>query len=190
MRYSFFYSIFFAVFLLLALQVITLYSFGQPLICTCDYVKLWEGVMLSSGNSQHLSDWYTFSHIIHGFLFYAVLFWVFPKMSTGKRLGLALGIEVGWEIFENTPWLINHYREQALAQGYTGDSIINSISDSAAMMLGFFLAWRLPVWSIVVLTLGFELFVGVSIRDNLTLNIANLLYPFEFIKHWQSGGAM
>jgi len=121
---------------LIAVQALVLYIFGQPPICTCGYVKFWEGVVLSSGNSQHLTDWYTFSHVIHGLLFYFGLWYFFPRTSVWMRLFFAVGIEAAWEIVENTPMVINHYREQALAQGYTGDSIINSVSDTVAMVFG------------------------------------------------------
>jgi len=143
--------------------------------------------VLSSGNSQHLTDWYTFSHIIHGLIFYFLLVLVFPRMSVWQRLALAVGVEVAWEIVENTPWLIDHYREQALAQGYTGDSIINSLSDTVAMIAGFFIAWRAPVWASISLALGLEIWVGATIRDNLTLNILNFVHQFDFIKNWQAG---
>src|SRR5882672_5985797 len=106
---------------LLALQALALHLFGQPWICTCGYVKLWEGVVLSGGNSQHLTDWYTFSQIVHGIVFYALLRLGFPRMSVMQRLLLAVAIEAAWEIIENTPTVIRHYREQALAQGYAGD---------------------------------------------------------------------
>src|SRR3989338_1803098 len=174
--------------LLLAVQALVLYLFGQPAICECGYVKLWEGVVLSSGNSQHISDWYTFSHIIHGFVFYLGLWYFFPHMSLGKRFLFAVGIEIAWEIIENTPIVINHYREQALAQGYTGDSILNSIFDTFAMIGGFILAWRLPVWALVLLALVLEFYVGYMIRDNLALNVLNLIYQFPAISVWQSGG--
>lgn len=174
--------------LLLAVQALVLYLFGQPAICECGYVKLWEGVVLSSGNSQHISDWYTFSHIIHGFVFYLGLWYFFPHMPPGKRFLFAVGIEIAWEIIENTPMVINHYREQALAQGYTGDSILNSVSDTIAMVFGFVLAWRLPVWMIIVLGLALEFFVGYMIRDNLTLNVLNLIHQFPAIAAWQIGG--
>jgi len=173
--------------LLVAIQALVLFLFGQPAIAASGDVKLWEGVVLSVGNSQHLTDWYTFSHIIHGFLFYLGLWYFFPRIPIATRLVLAVGIEIGWEIIENTPMVIQHYREQALAQGYTGDSIINSVSDTVGMVVGFFLAWRWPVWSVVVIGLGFELFVGYSIRDNLTLNIINLIHVFPSIAAWQSG---
>lgn len=175
-------------FLLIALQAVVLYILGQPAICECGYVKVWEGVVLSSGNSQHLTDWYTSSHIIHGFLFYLGLWYFFPRMSFGRRLLWALGIEVAWEIIENTPVVIQHYREQALAQGYTGDSILNSVLDTLAMVLGFIMAWRMPVWSVVAVGVGLELFVLYSIRDNLALNVLNLVHQFPAISVWQAGG--
>lgn len=173
--------------LLLGGQALVLYLFGQPAICVCGYVKLWEGVVQSAGNSQHLTDWYTFSHIIHGFLFYLALWWLFPRMSVGKRLLLAMGVEIAWELTENTPMVIQHYRVQALAQGYTGDSIINSVSDTLAMVLGFFMALKMPAWLIVVIGLGLELFVVYMIRDNLTLNIINLIHIFPAVATWQAG---
>ena len=171
---------------LVALQSITLYLFGQPPISTDGQVKLWEGEVLSAGNSQHLSDWYTFSHILHGLLFYGLAWAIFRKQPVGVRFLMALGLEAGWEVLENTPMVINHYRQQALAQGYTGDSILNSVSDNVSMMLGFLVAWRLPVWVVVALGVGLELFAAFMIRDNLTLNVINLVYPFEFIADWQS----
>ncbi len=174
--------------MLLALQAIVLYALGQPAICECGYVKAWEGIVLSSGNSQHLTDWYTFSHIIHGFLFYLALWFFFPRLSVSKRFLLALAVEVGWEVFENTPMVIEHYRQQALAQGYIGDSVINSVTDTIAMIAGFFIAWKWPVWSVVALGLGLEIFVGYSIRDNLTLNVLGFFYQFELITNWQSVG--
>ncbi len=171
---------------LVSFQAIILYLFGQPAISTDGQVKLWEGEVLSAGNSQHLSDWYTFSHIIHGLLFYGLAWVIFRKQPAGVRFLMAVGLEAGWEVLENTPMVINHYRQQALAQGYTGDSILNSVSDNVSMMLGFLVAWRLPVWAVVVFGLGLELFAAFMIRDNLTLNVINLVYPFEFIADWQS----
>lgn len=173
--------------LLLVLQALVLYLLGQPPICACGYVELWHGQVLSAGNSQHLADWYTFSHIIHGILFYLLLWYLFPKMEVWKRFVIALGIEVGWEILENTPMVIEHYRQQALAQGYIGDSIINSLSDSVAMMLGFLAARKLPVAAVILLALAMELWVGYSIRDNLLLNIIGFVHQFDFISAWQAG---
>lgn len=168
--------------------MLVLYAMGQPLICTCGYVKLWEGVVLSPGNSQHVTDWYVFSHIVHGIIFFYVLGLLFPRLSMPLRFLFALGIEAGWEVFENTPMIIDHYRQQALAQGYTGDSIINSLSDSLAMVFGFVLAWRLPLVVVLACAVGLEIFVGYSIRDNLILNTLNLIHQFPSIDAWQRGG--
>ena len=172
---------------IVALQAGVLLALGQPPICTCGYVKLWHGVVLSDQNSQQLTDWYTFSHVIHGFGFYLLLWLIAPRAPVGLRLVLALGLEAGWEIFENTPFIIDRYRQQALAQGYIGDSVINSVFDTLAMIFGFVLARILPVWVTVALAVAMELFVGFLIRDNLTLNIIQLIYPSEAISSWQSG---
>jgi uncharacterized protein DUF2585 len=176
---------------IIALQGTALLTMGHPLICTCGYVKLWEGVVNSSGNSQHLADWYSFSHIIHGFGFYLLL-WLIDKryypMPMSLRLVLATGLEAGWEVLENTPLIINRYRATTISLGYFGDSVINSLSDTLFMMLGFALAWRLPVWATVLLTVAMEAYVGYAIRDNLTLNIIMLVYPVDAIRHWQAGG--
>lgn len=172
---------------IIAVQVLTLYLMGQPWICECGVVKLWEGVVFSVGNSQHIFDWYSFSHIIHGVLFYALFAYLFPRASWPQRLMLAVVVEVGWELIENTPAVIEHYRQQALAAGYVGDSILNSVSDTLMMVGGFLFARRFPVWVSVALCIVLELFVLFMIRDNLTLNVINLIYPVEWIGDWQSG---
>ena len=169
-------------------QAIALYFFGQPSICECGYVKVWEGVVRSAGNSQHLFDWYTPSHVIHGLIFYGIFWYFFPKMSVWWRIALSIGLESAWEITENTPMVINHYRQQALAQGYIGDSILNSIMDTLAMVGGFLLARCIPVWVAVAVALALELYVGYMIRDNLTLNVLGMFYVFPWVTQWQSGG--
>jgi Protein of unknown function (DUF2585) len=174
--------------LLIAATATILLQMGQVPICKCGYVKPWHGVVYSSENSQHLSDWYTFSHLIHGFAFYGLLWLVGRRWPVGLRLMLAIVIESGWEVFENTDMVINRYREVTISLDYYGDSVINSIVDILAMVAGFLAASRLPVWSIVVLTTAMELFVGWYIRDNLTLNIIMLVYPLDVIRRWQSGG--
>lgn len=171
------------------------YWIGHPFICECGSVKLWYGNNYSPENSQHIADWYTFSHIIHGFLFYGLL--RMGQKAFPRRLGklpvawlfvIAVGIEAVWEVFENTEFIMNRYREATVSLDYFGDSILNSMMDIVWMMAGFVLAYRLPVKASIALVIALELIVGYLIRDNLTLNIIMLLYPFDAIREWQMGG--
>jgi hypothetical protein len=180
-------ALIYTAFIVLASAVV-LYLMGRTLICTCGYVKFWEADAFGSGNSQHLTDWYTFSHIIHGFLFYALLWWLFgSRWSFEMRLAAATLLEAGWEILENSPLIIDRYRDSTIATGYYGDSVINSVFDILAMMLGFWLAARLPIWLTIALALIMEVAVAAIIRDNLTLNVLMLLWPIEAVKNWQAG---
>ncbi len=172
---------------LIALHAALLWYMGQPLMYAGGYVKLWHGIVVSGENSQHLSDFYTLSHVIHGILCYAGLSFFFPRLSIGMRLIMALAIESGWELFENTDMIINRYREQALAQGYFGDSIVNSTGDMLAALGGFLIAWRFPLWGSISLVIALELIALYFIRDNLTLNIIQLIYPVDAIGAWQAG---
>ncbi len=174
---------------IIVVAALALYLMGHPLICKCGYVKLWHFDVQSAENSQHLIDWYTPSHIIHGFLFYWLL-WLasrFVPLSFGSRLVLAVAIEASWEVVENTDFVIDHYREMTISLDYYGDSVINSVSDILFMALGFFLAARLPVWLTVVVALALELVIGAMIRDNLTLNVLMFAWPLDSVLHWQQG---
>ncbi|EJL53881.1 hypothetical protein PMI09_02745 [Rhizobium sp. CF122] len=171
----------------LLIQIIAEYMMGRTPICTCGYVKLWEGTVNSSGNSQHISDWYTPSHIIHGFIFYGIAHLVLRGKPIAMRLLLALMIESGWELLENSPLIIDRYRTATISLDYYGDSILNSSMDTVFMVVGFFFASRAPVVLTIAIAIFFELFTGYVIRDNLTLNVLMLIWPIEAIKTWQAG---
>lgn len=172
--------------LLIVLQAVTLYWLGRSPICTCGYIKLWEPNAFGSGNSQHLSDWYTPSHIVHGFIFYFFAWAVFRNASIAWRFAFAVFIEAAWEVVENTSWIIEYYRGNTVSLNYYGDSIINSVMDTVWMALGFLVAWRAPVMVTVLLALALEAAAAYVIRDNLTLNVLMFIYPFRSIKAWQT----
>ncbi len=177
-----------------------LFQMGRPPICTCGYIKFWESGVNTPGNSQHIADWYTPSHIIHGAIFYALthamMRWKqsgprpigivpYGNMALGLRLSLACALELAWELLENSPAVIDRYRAATLAVGYSGDSILNSMADCGWMLLGFYAAHRLP-WRVTLgLALAFEVLTLWLIRDNLTLNVLMLVHPVDAIKAWQ-----
>jgi len=171
---------------LLLAQIVILYLMGRVPICECGYVKLFEPGVNTPGNSQHIADWYTPSHIIHGFLFYGLAWLLFRSKPLSFRLSLAVLVEAAWEILENSPIIIDRYRTATMALGYTGDSILNSAMDTVFMIVGFFFAARVPVWLTVLIAIVFEIFTGWLIRDNLTLNVLMLVWPVDAVKEWQN----
>lgn len=164
-----------------------LLAMGRVPICTCGYVKLWHGETMSSENSQHLTDWYTPSHIIHGILFYGALWLAARRLPVGWRLLIATLVEAGWEILENSPVIIDRYRAVTISLDYYGDSVINSVADILAMLVGFWIARKAPLWASVALIVLFEVLTTWLIRDGLALNVLMLLWPLDAVRLWQGG---
>ena len=170
---------------LFALAIAILFAMDRPPICTCGEVALWGPV--GPKQSQMLADWYSASHIVHGFLFFAILWLAARRLPVGVRFLIAIIVEASWEIAENSSAVIDRYREATIALDYYGDSVVNSVSDILFKVLGFFLAARLPIWLTIAIAVGFELFTGWMIRDNLTLNVLMLIWPLDAVKAWQGG---
>lgn len=177
-----------ATLLIVVLAASWLLWIGREPICKCGYVKFWHGVVVSSENSQHLTDWYTPSHVIHGFLFYGALWLVARRVTIGWRLSIATLVEAAWEILENSDAVIERYRAVTISLDYYGDSVINTVADILAMMVGFFLAARLPVWLTVALALLAEGITIWLIRDGLALNVLMLVWPVDAVSAWQAAG--
>ena len=173
-----------------------LLAMGRPPICECGYVSLWHGQINDAGNSQHIADWYTPSHIIHGMIFYALGWWLFVKRGIGgenaARWGLVLAVflEAAWEVAENTPMVIDRFRSVTANFGYSGDSVLNSFADIGWMAFGFWIALRLPWKATLALALIGELVAGYVVRDNLTLNVIMLVFPIDAIAEWQASGGV
>lgn len=174
---------------ILAVQAMALhFLLGNPLICSCGYVKLFDASVRSSENSQHLLDWYSFSHVIYGFILF------FAGWLVRRKFGwplyviflIAVALSAGWELFENTHFVLHRFQTNTISFDYYGDSVLNSLMDTASMMVGFWLAWTLPVWSIVVIAVALELLIGFITRDNLLLNIIMFTHPARAILQWQA----
>ena len=167
------------------LLAVILHWQGRPWWCKCGELNLWVGSAFSNHTSQHILDPYSFSHVLHGVLFFLLLWVALPSVVPAWRFTMAVGLEVVWEIIENSTFIIERYRSATISLDYMGDSIANSISDVGCCALGFVLArwigWKASIAVFVLV----ELFMLFWIRDNITLNVVMLLHPVEAIKNWQ-----
>ena len=174
--------------LMLVVTIVVLFSMGRIPFCKCEVVSIWSSDVVSNEQSQQLFDPYTFTHVIHGIIFYFLLWLLFGKrFSPMQRFVIAVGIESAWEVLENTNYVLDRYRAVTISYGYYGDSILNSVGDILSMALGFILAWKLPKWTTVGIVIAIELLLLYFIHDNLTINIIMLIHPISAIKTWQSG---
>lgn len=174
------------VFTVLVLAIL-LRTQGRLWFCECGQIFLWVSGAWSSNTSQHLFDPYSFTHFLHGFLFYWLILLIFPKFSREWQLWIAVAMESGWELIENSSFIIERYRETTAALGYYGDTIFNSFGDVLSCGIGFAVARTLGLTRSLIVFLLIEAVLLFWIRDSLLLNILMLIYPLDSIKHWQTG---
>ncbi|MET0314284.1 MAG: DUF2585 family protein [Hansschlegelia sp.] len=176
--------------LIVAGFAVVLLFMGRPPICPCGTVELWHGAANDGGTSQGVADWYSLSHVIHGFLFYGAAALLFRAMRRplplAAALFAALAIEGFWELLENSPMIIDRYRETTASDAYAGDSVLNSVSDILFMVAGFFVARVSPAALIIAAALAMELLALWAVRDNLTLNVLMIVHPIDAIRDWQA----
>lgn len=175
-----------AILITCALAAYLLDQQGRLWICACGRVLVWAGDIWSADNSQHLFDPYSFTHLLHGFVFFWVAAWLLPRLAFSWQLWLAILVEATWEVAENSEVIIQRYRDATLALGYNGDTILNSLSDIAlcgvGVVLARYLGWRRTL-ALFVLT---EVILIFWIRDSFLLNVLMLLYPIDAIRVWQT----
>ena len=171
--------------LLVPLTALALWAQGRLFSCSCGEFRFWVGNTCSSQNSQQLFDPYSFTHILHGFLLFWLITLLFKRIPWPWQLTTAAILEALWEVLENTNFVIDRYREQTAALGYTGDTVVNSIGDLFCAIAGVLIARRLGWrWSLLVFLL-FEAVLFFAIRDSLLLQILMLIYPVTALKLWQ-----
>ena len=173
---------------MLFIAVVYLRWQGRVWWCACGKPYPISQAVHSMHNSQHLFDPYSLSHILHGILFFGVLWLLRRRLSIGWRVVIAAAIEIAWEMAENSPFVINRYRTATAALGYTGDAILNSLGDVASFLFGYWVAKKLGLWRSIGIFVATELLMLWWMRDNLTLNVLMLLWPIDAIRRWQSGG--
>ncbi len=169
----------------LVLTTLLLRGEGRLWICACGRFSIWSGKICSTNNSQQFLDPYSFTHVLHGILYFWMLIWIVPRLTLSWRLWLSITMAAAWEVFENSNFIINRYREDTAALGYTGDTIVNSFGDILCAVLGFMIAQRLGFKRSLIFFLGTELILLFWIRDSLVLEIVMLIHPVNAIKLWQ-----
>ncbi|MBI4128822.1 MAG: DUF2585 family protein [Parcubacteria group bacterium] len=177
-----------AIAVLIMITAVVLFAMGRTPLYTYGPPEIWSGDTVSNQNSQQLADPYTFTHVLHGIGFFVLLWLVARRLPLGIRIILAIAIESAWEIFENTSFVIERYRAATISLDYYGDSILNSVGDIFTAAIGFWLAYKLPIWATVAVVLLLEAVLAWWIRDSLILNMIMLVYPIEAIRNWQMGG--
>lgn len=158
---------------------------GRLWICACGRLLIWVGQVCSSDNSQHILDPYSFTHVLHGFLFFWLITWLVPRLKAGPQLSLAVAVEALWEVFENTNFIIERYRTATAALGYNGDTVVNSLGDILCCVLGFLIARRLGFRRSLIAFVALEFVLILWIRDSLLLEILMLVAPVDVIRNWQ-----
>ncbi len=169
----------------LVLTTLLLRGEGRLWICACGRFSIWAGKICSANNSQQFLDPYSFTHILHGILYFWMLIWIVPRLTQSWRLWLSVTMAAAWEVFENSNFIINRYREDTAALGYTGDTIVNSLGDVLCAVVGFMIAQRLGFKRSLIFFLCMELILLFWIRDSLLLEIVMLIHPVNAIKLWQ-----
>ncbi|MCO4843836.1 MAG: DUF2585 family protein [Yoonia sp.] len=169
----------------LAIIGVTLWAWGQPLICTCGEVKLWVGSVFDGGNSQHIADWYTMSHILHGVLIAMIGRLFFPKLAFASLLWIAISTGIFWELIEHTDLVLNAFRTTTINVGYHGDSVLNAVADYVWMLGGFLTAYALRTPLVFAMIAALELSAAFIARDSLALSTLMLFYPLDAVENWQ-----
>ncbi len=158
---------------------------GRLWLCACGSIQLWSGQICSANNSQHFLDPYSFTHVLHGFLFFWLIACLLSRLRASWQLALALAVEAAWEVFENTNFIIDRYRSETAALGYNGDTVVNSFGDILCCLIGFVVAQRLGLRRSLVVFAVLELILIVWIKDSLLLEILMLVVPIDAVRAWQ-----
>jgi len=171
-----------------ALMALALRGYGRVWWCKYGDGRIFTSEAWNSPHtSQHLFDPYTFTHVLHGVLFFWLATLIFRSLSNGWRFFVAVLVEAGWEMFENSTYIIEKYRANTISLDYFGDSVLNSVGDVIACGVGFWIAARFGWWRSLAFFILVEVVLMLWIRDSLLLNIVMLIHPFEAIKSWQAG---